>query len=128
MSIILGCFAVVFLVFRHPIAGLFSAQADVVYLASSLLLVAAFFQLFDGQQVVAIFALRGMEDVRVPAVVAVLGYWLVAVPVGYLLGFHAGLGAVGIWVGLALGLAVLAVTLGWRFHRLTRPAVPAATP
>lgn len=118
-AVVMGSFGVTFLLFRHSITGLFSPDADVVLLASSLLFVAAFFQLFDGQQVVAIFALRGMEDVRVPATVGVLAHWCLAIPVGYLLGFPFGLGAMGIWIGLALGLATLAISLGWRFHKLT---------
>jgi len=118
-AIVMGGFAVMFLLLRHRITGLFSPDADVVLLAASLLMVAAFFQLFDGQQVVAIFALRGLEDVRVPAMIAVLAYWCLAVPTGYLLAFPMQLGAMGIWIGLALGLACLAITLGWRFHRLT---------
>lgn len=66
-----------------------------------------------------IFALRGMEDVRVPAVMAVLAYWCLAIPMGYVLAFRFELGALGIWIGLAMGLAVLGLTLGWRFHKLT---------
>jgi len=118
-AMVMGSFAVMFLLLRHSITGVFSPDPDVVVLAASLLMVAAFFQLFDGQQVVAIFALRGMEDIRVPAITAVLGYWCLAIPIGYLLAFRVGLGAMGIWMGLALGLAVLGLTLGWRFHKLT---------
>jgi MATE family multidrug resistance protein len=118
-AVVMGCFAVVFLLLRHSITGLFTPDADVVQLAASLLMVAALFQLFDGQQVVAIFALRGMEDVRMPATIAVLAYWCLAIPLGYLLAFRLGLGAVGIWLGLALGLAILGLTLGWRFHKVT---------
>jgi MATE family multidrug resistance protein len=118
-ALVMGSFAVMFLLLRHSIAGLFSPDLEVVSLAASLLMVAAVFQLFDGQQVTAIFALRGMEDVRMPAITAVLAYWCLAIPVGYVLAFRVALGAVGIWMGLALGLAVLGLTLGWRFHQLT---------
>jgi MATE family multidrug resistance protein len=118
-AVVMGGFAVMFLMLRHFLTGLFSPDADVVMLAASLLMVAAFFQLFDGQQVVAIFALRGMEDVKMPATIAVLAYWCLAIPLGYVIAFRLGLGAVGIWMGLALGLAILAFTLGWRFHKLT---------
>lgn len=118
-ALVMGCFSVMFLLFRHSITGLFSPDADVVVLAASLLMVAAFFQLFDGQQVVAIFALRSIEDVRVPAATAVLAYWLLGIPTGYVLAFRFEMGARGIWIGLAVGLAALAITLGWRFHKLT---------
>jgi MATE family multidrug resistance protein len=118
-ALVMGVFAVLFLTLRQSIAGLFSTDAEVVALAASLLLVAAFFQLFDGQQVLSIFALRGMGDVRIPATIAVLAYWCLAIPAGYVLAFRFDLGAFGIWIGLALGLALLGLTLGWRFHRLT---------
>jgi MATE family multidrug resistance protein len=123
-ALVMGSFALMFLLLRHSITGLFSPDPEVVRLAASLLMVAAVFQLFDGQQVVAIFALRGMEDVRMPAIAAVLAYWCLAIPVGYLLAFRVALGAVGIWIGLALGLAVLGIALGWRFHQLTRRRTP----
>jgi MATE family multidrug resistance protein len=84
-----------------------------------MLFIAGFFQIFDGFQVVAMCALRGMSDVRLPAVVAIISYWLVALPLAGLLGFWAGLGARGIWIGLAAGLATAAVILIWRFQRLT---------
>ena len=54
-----------------------------------------------------------------PAAMPILAYWIIAVPVGYAFGFHGRFGAVGIWIGLAVGLAVAAFALSWRFHRLT---------
>jgi MATE family multidrug resistance protein len=122
-ALVMGTCGVVFLTLRHILVGWFAPEAPVAELAAALLVVAAMFQLFDGQQVVAIFALRALRDVRVPAIAAVLAYWLVALPVGYALALPLGLGATGIWIGLALGLAVLALGLGARFARLTRPAV-----
>jgi multidrug resistance protein, MATE family len=64
--------------------------------------------------------LRGLADVRVPAMISLIAYWVLAIPGGYVLGLHTGLGAVGVWVGLATGLAVASVLLAWRFLRLTR--------
>ena len=90
-------------------------------LAARLLVVAAIFQLFDGAQVIGSGALRGLSDVRVPAAITFVAYWLLAIPAGYGLGLHTSLGAVGIWAGLAAGLAVAAVLLAWRFLRLTAP-------
>jgi MATE family multidrug resistance protein len=117
---IMGVFAVVFMVAGESIARLFVAAPAVVLLAGQLLFVAAFFQIFDGLQVTALSALRGLSDVRVPALVAALAYWLIAVPIGYGLAFPARLGAVGIWIGLAAGLGTAAGALSWRFHRLSR--------
>lgn len=92
----------------------------VVALAAQLLVVAAIFQLFDGAQVVGAGALRGLTDVRMPALITFVAYWVLAIPGGYALGLHTSLGAVGIWAGLAAGLAIAAVLLAWRFMRLTR--------
>lgn len=98
----------------------FVNDAEVVTLAARLLVVAAIFQLFDGAQVIGSGALRGLADVRVPAVITFIAYWLLAIPGGYVLALHTSLGAVGIWTGLATGLAVAAVLLGLRFRLLTR--------
>ena len=84
-------------------------------LAASLLLVAGLFQVVDGAQIVAMNALRGLADVRVPMGIAIFSYWGVALPLSYVLTFHTALGPVGIWVGLALGLLVAAGALTGRF-------------
>jgi MATE family multidrug resistance protein len=116
---VMGVFGVLFMSAGEPIARLFIATPAVVVLTGQLLFVAAFFQIFDGLQVTALSALRGLNDVRVPALVAALAYWIIAVPVGYLLAFPARWGAAGIWIGLAIGLGAAAVVLSWRFHRRT---------
>jgi MATE family multidrug resistance protein len=69
------------------------------------------FQVFDGLQVVAGGILRGLGETRVAMLVNILGYWLLGLPVSYLLGFRAGMGPVGLWWGLVLGLAVVATVL-----------------
>jgi MATE family multidrug resistance protein len=92
-----------------------------VALAAQLLAVAALFQLFDGSQVVAAGALRGLTDVKVPTVITFIAYWVISLPVAYALAFHTRLGPLGIWTGLAVGLACAAVLLAGRFARLTRP-------
>ena len=110
---------------RHPITfrpEVFEKLRTVstATLTAQLLIVAAVFQVADGVQVTAISALRGLSDVRVPAVIAVVAYWLVALPVGGGLAFGAKLGAVGLWIGLASGLGAAAIGLAWRFHLLPR--------
>ena len=89
--------------------------------ASTLLLIAALFQVSDGLQVVGLGALRGLEDVKVPSVVALLAYWAVALPLGYFLGFKLHLGAPGVWTGLLVGLSIVAGVLLLRFRRETTP-------
>ncbi len=113
-------FALVFAFAGRPITSGFTLDADVAALAARLLLVAAFFQLFDGGQVLCAGALRGLGDVKVPTVITFVAYWVIALPGGYLLAFHTGLGPMGVWTGLAAGLGCAALLLGWRFHRMTQ--------
>ena len=117
---IMGVFAVMFVVAGGPIARLFVAAPVVVQLTMQLLIVAAVFQIADGVQIGAISALRGLTDVRMPAMIAGFAYWIIAVPLGAALAFPATQGAVGIWIGLATGLGVAAFSLLWRFHRQSR--------
>ena len=123
----MGVFGVMFAVAGKPIAALFIESPTVIALTAQLLIVAAVFQIADGVQVTALSALRGLADVRVPAVIAVVAYWLVALPVGYGLAFRAQLGAVGLWIGLAAGLSAAAAGLAWRFHWQTRKGRPHQT-
>ena len=94
-------------------------DAEVIALILPLMTIAAFFQVFDGAQTIAAGALRGMKDTRVPAALAGFSYWGVGFPVAWALGFPAGWGAVGIWWGLAIGLAAAAVVLNARFWSLS---------
>jgi MATE family multidrug resistance protein len=88
---------------------------EVVHLAEALLGVAAMFQLFDGIQVSATGALRGLKDTRVPMLIGIIAYWGIGLTSGYILGLQLGLGGVGLWWGLASGLAAAAAVLTWRF-------------
>lgn len=113
-------FSVSLLFFGHAVARFFVADPAVVSVAVVLLVVAGIFQVFDGGQVINSAALRAMTDVKVPVVITFSAYWILALPLGYLLAFHAGFGPAGMWIGLAAGLAAAAVLLGARFVRLTR--------
>jgi MATE family multidrug resistance protein len=101
------------------IAGLFTHVPAVIALGSRLLMLAAVFQFADGMQVVAMGSLRGLQDTRVPMLLAMLAYWLLGVPLGAWLAFGCGLGVPGIWMGLMAGLTVAAVLLTTRFLRAT---------
>jgi putative MATE family efflux protein len=94
--------------------------AAVAALAAQLLAVAAVFQLMDGAQAVGQGILRGLQDTRTPMLVALGGYWVVGFGVAVLLGFRTPMGAVGIWWGLATGLAVVAALLLWRWSARAR--------
>ncbi|HXV61190.1 MAG TPA: MATE family efflux transporter, partial [Vicinamibacteria bacterium] len=108
------------LVPRH-IIGLFTADGDVLSVGISLLRVAAFFQLFDGLQVVTIGVLRGLGDTRTPMFASLAGYWVLGLPVGYTLTFTLDRGVSGLWVGMLVGLAsVGAVLLGVWVRRLRK--------
>ncbi len=97
-----------------------AATAGAVALAASLLRVAGVFQLFDGTQVAAGGALRGLQDVRLPMVLATIGYWGIGFWAGWVLAFRFHMGAIGLWWGLCAGLAVVAVCLTARFAQLSK--------
>ncbi|MCG6857252.1 MAG: MATE family efflux transporter [Salaquimonas sp.] len=89
--------------------------AQVVAIGTTLLAVAATFQIVDGMQAVAVGLLRGLKDMRVSMAVAVFSYWVVGMPLAYLLAFRAGFGGVGLWLGLAAGLLLAAIALTARY-------------
>ncbi|MFN6536694.1 MAG: MATE family efflux transporter [Nostoc sp. EkiNYC01] len=94
------------------------SNEDVVNLAIKLLIVAAIFQIADGVQVTAVGALRGLKDTRVPMLIGTCAYWGVGLSTGYVLGIWLKYGAIGLWWGLAIGLASAAIVLTWRFSIL----------
>ena len=106
--------------FPRQLAGLFSDDPAVIEAAVPLLRVAALFQVFDGSQSAVSGALRGAGDTRLPMLANLVAYWAVGLPVAELLAFRAGLGPVGLWVGLTAALVVVAILLAWRFHAITR--------
>jgi MATE family multidrug resistance protein len=108
---------------RSEIARLFFGEAAssagaVMTLTETLLVVGATFFITDGLQTIAAGALRGMKDTRMPLVFALIGYWLVGFPSAWVLAFHAGLGAVGVWIGISVGTSVYATLLILRFRLL----------
>jgi len=120
-ALVASAFMVVYLVGGRVIAGWFVRDPIVVGIAAQLLLVAAFFQLFDGTQVIAAALLRGLKDVTIPTVITFVAYWIVAIGGAYVFGIRGGLGAVGIWIALAAGLGFAAVFLTVRFRHYTKP-------
>ncbi len=120
--------AVIILAVPRQIALLFNldagdaTDAEVIGVVLPLLAICAFFQVFDGAQTIAVGALRGLKDTRVPALLAGLSYWAVGFPIAWALGFPLAWGPTGVWWGLAIGLAAAAVVLNWRFWRLSARA------
>jgi MATE family multidrug resistance protein len=103
--------ALVFILVPRQLIGLFSKDPDVLSVGSSLLFLAAVFQLFDGIQGVITGTLRGLGDTRTPMVVNLVAHWLLGLPTGYVLCFVIGWGVYGLWVGLSLGLIVTGTIL-----------------
>ncbi|HZJ21232.1 MAG TPA: MATE family efflux transporter [Pricia sp.] len=125
-------FAALFLLGRHWFPSLYldvddvSNMADnteVITLAGELLLVAAFFQISDGIQVVVLGALRGLQDVKIPTLITFVAYWGVGFPVMYYLGLKTDLESTGIWFGLLAGLTTSAILLYIRFNYLTNKLI-----
>ena len=105
-----------FLLFPVPLLSLYMEDANperqaIIGIGVGLLAIAALFQLVDSAQAMALGLLRGVQDTRVPLLIAVLSYWAVGIPSSYLLGFVFGLGGVGIWLGLVVGLACAGLLL-----------------
>ena len=108
--------AIVMLVAPGPLAGLFTEETEVIRLAAMLIPIAGLFQVFDGTQVVAAGALRGIGDTRAPMLVSLVGFWLIGLPVSVYLGFGTRAGPVGLWWGFVAGLAAVAAFLLLRVH------------
>lgn len=100
---------------RKVLPGYYVEEPEVILIASQLLVIAAFFQLSDGVQVLAMSALRGLSDVRKPTWIAFLSYWVISIPLGYSIMTQTAQESKGIWLGLLIGLSIAAVLLGRRY-------------
>ncbi len=121
---------VLFLAVPEFLMGLFLSPDEpdrpgVIAIGVVLLAAAALFQLADAAQVMALSLLRGVQDTRVPMIIATLSYWVVGMPVAYVLGFVLNWGGVGVWLGLAIGLALAGVFMMWRFWGVILPRLTA---
>jgi len=112
-------------VFREPLAALYTDDVAVRALAAELLVLAAVFQLSDGLQATLIGLLRGLHDTRVPMLINLFAYWGIGFGAGYVAAHRFGLGVHGLWLGLIAGLTIAAMLQGWRLaNRLGRLAPP----
>jgi multidrug resistance protein, MATE family len=117
--------AVVIALIPHTLVGIYVVagdpiNAEVVRLAVIFIYVAAVFQLFDALQVTAQMGLRGLKDAQAPMWIAGLSYWLVGFTLSFTLAYWAGMQGLGVWIGLAAGLAVAGIGMVWRFEFLSR--------
>ena len=118
-ALLYGAFcAVVFIIFNHTLPLAFNKNENVVQMAALFLLFAAIFQISDATQAIGAGLLRGIKDVKIPTLLIGIAYWVVGIPVGYLLAFPVGLGAVGIWIGFIAGLSCSSIFLCIRFLRM----------
>lgn len=129
--IYMAAMAVVMWLFPETFISLFidadDPQREVVEeLGRQLLIIAAVFQVVDGTQIIAMGALRGLKDTHVPFIIGTIGYWLTGLGSGYIFAFVFGWGALGLWWGVAMGLAAAAILLTWRFHQRSLQPLPAA--
>ncbi|MFF7706521.1 NorM family multidrug efflux MATE transporter [Pseudomonas sp. NPDC007930] len=136
-ALVMLCFSLLFWAAPEAVIGLFINAHDPAFtpvftLAVQLLAVAAWFELFDGTQTIAMGAIRGLKDSRLTFLIGLGCYWLIGAPIAWVLAFQAGWGPLGVWWGLAAGLACAAstLTLGfeWRVNRLRRAGAAAKTP
>jgi MATE family multidrug resistance protein len=109
-------FSIIMILVKNILPPYYNGDAEVISYASSLLILAAIFQLFDGLQASSIGALRGLTDVKIPLVVSIFSYWIVAIPIALILGFHFNLDAVGVWIGLTIGLIIIGTSMLFRFN------------
>ena len=125
-------FAILFLLGRYWFPSLYldindvaniTDNTEVIVIAAELLLVAAFFQISDGIQVVVLGALRGLQDVKIPTVITFISYWLIGFPVSFYLCLYTDLKSTGIWIGLLTGLTASAIMLYLRFNYLTKKLI-----
>jgi MATE family multidrug resistance protein len=121
--IIEAFFALGFILLKDILPVLYIDNAEVIFLAAQLLIVAALFQLSDGLQVVILGALRGLQDVRFPTLICFVSYWVIGFPISYYLGKSDVMGSMGIWLGLLAGLSVSAIMLYIRFNYLSKKLI-----
>lgn len=112
-----ACTASVFLIFGTTLASWFVEAKEVIVLTAGLLVIVGLFQIVDGLQVASSAMLRGLQDTKITAWMGFVSYWLIGLPMSYVLAFPCGFGPRGVWWGLAAGLGIACIALGFRLHR-----------
>ncbi len=120
---IMSVSGITFVILRRFLPSLYIDDKTVVSIAASLLVIAALFQISDGVQAVGIGILRGLMDVKIPTLITFTAYWIIGLPIAYLLGFILHLGVQGVWIGLLTGLTASAVMLTLRFNRRSKSEI-----
>lgn len=120
MVLISSIFGVLFMLGKNYLPTIYIDDIEVINIAANLLIISALFQISDGLQVVVLGALRGLQDMLVPMRLIFVSYWIIGFPICYYLGVKTSLGAVGIWIGLLIGLTFSSLLLYLRFQHLTK--------
>lgn len=121
MSVVfMGFTALLFAVFNHFFVGLYIDNVYVAGMAANLLLIASLFQLSDGIQAVSLGILRGIGDTKVPTIITIIAYWVIGIPVGWVMAKYFDFSLYGIWFGLSIGLTFSAIMLTQRFFKESR--------
>lgn len=121
MSVVfMGFTALLFAVFNHFFVGLYIDNVYVAGMAANLLLIASLFQLSDGIQAVSLGILRGIGDTKVPTIITIIAYWVIGIPVGWVMAKYFDFTLYGIWFGLSIGLTFSAIMLTQRFFKESR--------
>jgi MATE family multidrug resistance protein len=118
--VFMSMMAILFFLGNHLLPWMYTSDISVIAIAAQLLIIAALFQLFDGTQVVGLGILRGMGDVNIPTIFTMIAYWIVGLPIGYLLGIHLKMGVTGVWYGLVMGLLTSSALLFIRFQIISK--------
>ena len=112
---------IIYLDFDNPLN--YNDSIEVLLMASKLIIISAFFQIFDGLQAVALGALRGLQDVNIPTLITFFSYGIIGFPICYYLGIYTDLGVTGIWIGLLLSLFASSLLLLSRFQYLIKKLI-----
>ena len=118
--LIMLVFSLIFILFRTVLPTFYINDVNVISIASILLIMAAIFQIPDGVQVVALGALRGLQDVKIPTFITFVAYWIFGLPISYVAAFYLDFGPVGIWLGLVIGLIISSSLLTLRFYHKSK--------
>jgi len=120
-ALLYGSFcAIVFIIFRWQLPLIFNENPEVIHLSAVLLLFAAVFQISDATQATGAGLLRGIKDVRLPTILITIAYWVIGLPIGWILAFPYHMGAAGMWLGLIVGLTLASIFLSSRFINMSR--------
>jgi MATE family multidrug resistance protein len=123
VTFIMFGFSIGFMLLKNQLPWVFTTNVEVVKMASSLLVIAGFFQLSDGLQAVILGGLRGLQDVNIPSILTFIAYWIIGFPICYYLGSKINLGTFGIWIGLLSALTSSALMLFFRFSYLSNKLI-----